>query len=102
VPKPTRYYFNRCGKNRKEERPKVPSASNRRPASSPWINPGASAISADFRKNGGEERTTSLFYEKVRVSNQLSQEKRCQYQLMIAKCKQECKKSISTMGFGVR
>src|SRR5690348_7087195 len=45
-------------------------------------------IGADFRKNGGEERTTSLFYEKVRVSNQLSQEKRCQYQLMIAKCKQ--------------
>src|SRR2546429_184450 len=49
------------------------------------IRPGATLIGADFRKNGGEERTTSLFYEKVRVSNQLSQEKRCQYQLMITK-----------------
>ncbi|HEX3640484.1 MAG TPA: MASE1 domain-containing protein, partial [Ktedonobacteraceae bacterium] len=34
-------------------------------------------IGADFRKNGGEERTTSLICEKVQVSKDLSQEERC-------------------------
>jgi hypothetical protein len=58
---------------------------------------GEGPIGADFRKEGGGKRTTSLLYEKVYVSNHLSQEKRCQYQLMIAKCRQECKKLTSMM-----
>jgi len=53
--------------------PPVPGGFNvKAPGGGKKYKGGATPIGADFRKKGGEERTTSLCCEKVQVSNQLS------------------------------